>query len=541
MPHRAGYFALAYSWDHHCEDLLKSLRAGFSKVRAELNELMYDEAATPDALLNYYKKWHYNRELYDHLLEVTERKILTITSLGYRGYGVNRDLAGALQALERSERNPLRRSLDETFLRKADAVKDIIYLPRERVDGRSSEHIIEELCRKAGVNPGGHTPHAFSPMNLNWDRYFETMSAGTSWGANAAIFQRLFLKMGSSSATLMEGSTGLQNRQPVTQLKAIGNHNFRAMCRYIFETLPAFTPIGLDLLKRIHYLLSLGLDPEAGEFRRMDFPDRNGVTFDFGNFEREIKDLSWVLSETADTFHDLPRFVHNLARSYYMFIGIHPFWDCNGRVGRAFLNQMFMKKGLPPVTFRDNHEIFALPRYGGTMDDMHGYIKARIMKGISDYFYERNKLESLGFLNHRIYNVSFDSGFTFAQIDQGVHKIEGQFEAFVIDEGNPLTTAYRNACRVVLPNDFALYNMAIYCGFSDTPRGRWNQIAKLQHNFRISERESETEGVRVFDIEFLVQPGDAETGHPYFNCSVASEESGLQFNNRGLNYCYKVE
>jgi fido (protein-threonine AMPylation protein) len=541
MPHRAGYFALAYSWDHHCEDLLKSLRAGVEKVRVELNDSMRDGASTAEPLLNYYKKWHYNRELYDHLLETVGRKIFTIHSLGYRGYGVNRDLAEALGAVEQSERESLGRLLDETFLRKVDAVRGLIYFPRECVEERRSEYIVTELCNKMGLSPEGQTPHVLIQKGLNLDQYFRTMSSETSWQANTAIFQRLFLKMGSSSATLMTGSTGLHNRRSPVELKVIGNRNFRAMYRYAFETLHAFTPIGLDLLKQIHYLLSLGLDPEAGELRRIDFPDRNGVTFEFGNFEREMGDLSRVLSETAESFHDLPAFIRNLARSYYMFIAVHPFWDSNGRVGRAFLNQMFMKKGLPPVSFSDEDEIFALPRYGGAMDDMHRYIQARIMKGVADYYYERKKLESLGFLNRQVYNVFFDSGFTFSQVDQGVQKIEVQFDALVIDEGNPLAAVYRNRGRIVTPSDFALYNMAIYYGFSDNARGPWNHTTRLQHNFYIVERESEIGGVRIFDVGFVVEPGDADENRRYFNCSVAYEEGGLLFDNKGLNYRYRLE
>jgi hypothetical protein len=541
MPHRAGYFALAYSWDHHCEVLLTSLRAGFDKTRAELNELMHDAASTLDALLQYYRKWHYNRELYDHLLETTGQKIFTINSLGYRGYGVNMDLAAALAALEQNERGPLGKLLDETFLRNVSAVKDSIYLPRECVEGRSSGYIISELCKKMGLSPDEQTPHTLRPTtDLDLQSYFSVMSKETSWKANTTIFQRLFLKTGTSSSTLMSGSTGLHNRISPIEVKRIGNENFRRMCKYIFDTLHAFTPIGLDLLKEMHRLLSLGLDPEAGELRSKDFPDRNGVTFEFGNFEREIGDLSWVLSETAQSFHDLSFFIYNLARAYYMFIGIHPFWDSNGRVGRAFLNQMFMKKGLPPVNFDDPGEIFALPRYGGTMDDMHLYIRARIGRAVSDYCYERTKMENFGFLGSQIYNVAFDSGFTFSRVDAGDQKIEVQFEALVIEEWNPLAAVYRNSCRVVFPNDFALFNMAVYYGFSEDPGSQWRGVTKLEHNFYIVERPSELQGVRVFDVEFVVEPGEARCSR-YFNCSVAYEQGGLLFDNKGLNYCYRLE
>ncbi len=540
MPHRAGYFALAYSWDHHCEDLMRSLQAGFSKAHSEVDELIRDVPETRESLLNYYKKWHYNRALYRHLLDLIGRRIFTINSLGYRGYGVNRDLAAALGSLEGREREPLGRLLDETFLRKIDVVRRSIHVPQEWVDQRNSEHIIAGLCTKLGLKANGNIPRVLSPNVLDLDYYYKIMSSETSWQTNTDIFQRLFFRAGSASATLMEGSTGLHNQKSAMELKTAANESFRVTSKNIFETLHTFTDIGLDLLKDLHRLLCHGVDPQAGQFRRIDFPDRNGVTFEFGNFDREIGELSWVLSETASSFHDLPAFIYNLARCYYMLIGIHPFWDSNGRVGRTFLNQMFMKKGLPPVSFCDGDEIFALPRYGGTIEDMHEYLKARIMRGVSDYFYERTKLQALGLVSAGIHNISFDSGFTFSQIEQGVRRIEVQFEAFVITESNPLAGAYRNACRIVVPEDFALYNITMYCGFSDSPRGHWVHTARLQHGFHIAERDSEIDGIRVFDVECIVELGDRDKKWCYFNCSVAYEQGGLLFNNKGLNYCYRL-
>jgi hypothetical protein len=541
MPHRAGYFALAYSWDHHCEGLMRSVGAGFAKLHGELAQLMGDTSETPEELLSYYKKWHYNYALYHHLVDLIKRKVFTINSLGYRGYGTNQDLAEALETVKEREAELLGSLLDQTFFRKTDLLRRTIYLPPDRLDQRDSTYIISELCRSRGLTTDGQVPRVLHPVVLNLDHYYKTMSDQTSWQTNTAIFQRLFLKSGTSSATLMEGSTGLHTGTPVTALKAVANENFRRTSRYIFETLHDFTAIGLDLLKHLHHLLCEGLDLEAGQFRRIDFPDRNGVTFEFNNLDREIADLGWVLTEAADSFQDLAAFIRNLSRSYYMFIGIHPFWDANGRVGRVFLNQMFMKKGLPPVSFYDKEEIFALPRYGGVMDDMHEYIKSRIVRGVDDYFYERNKIEAVGALNSRIYNVSFDSGFLFCQIDQEVQRIEVQFEVLVVEDSGYFADHYRNTGRIVLSSDFALYNMSIFYGYSDTPGGYWVTTRRLQHGFYIAERGSEMEGVRAFDVEFVVKRDDADRGLRHFNCSLAHESGGLVFNNKGLNYRYDLE
>jgi len=36
MPHRAGYFAFAYQWDHHCHDLIQSIKDRFNQMLREL-------------------------------------------------------------------------------------------------------------------------------------------------------------------------------------------------------------------------------------------------------------------------------------------------------------------------------------------------------------------------------------------------------------------------------------------------------------------------------------------------------------------------
>ena len=65
MPHRAGYFVLAYSWDHHCQRLLDDLNEKLNHVKKEVSELQSDPAQDIEPLLNYYKKWHYNQNYTD--------------------------------------------------------------------------------------------------------------------------------------------------------------------------------------------------------------------------------------------------------------------------------------------------------------------------------------------------------------------------------------------------------------------------------------------------------------------------------------------
>ncbi len=537
MPHRAGYFVLAYAWDHHCQVLFESLEKKLQRVQREISELERDPSGEAEAILNYYKKWHYNNELYRRVMAEVKNRQYVINSLGYRGYGVNRELLNALGALE-SRYGRLETALYEQFYGKLKAVEKLLALAPDVARERRSAAVISELVRLLGRNPGEEMPRLEQEPLPDLDHYFRVMSQETSWQANEAIFQKMFFFVGASSITLMKGSAGLHDRHSCRELKLLANRNFVETGRELFASLKEYTEIGVDLLKRIHYCLSRDLDDNGGNFRAIDFPDRNGVTFEFDNFQRETADLAIVLEETARSFHHLPEFMYNLARSYYMFIGIHPFWDGNGRAGRCFLNLLFMKKGLPPLLLDDREEVLALPRYGGSMDDMHSYLQRRLRRAIKTYFYERWKLESFGLPDEKICCPAFDSGFTFRQIEGSPRRVEVSFDAYVCGDRH-LREILADQCKVVFPNDVLIEDMTVYCGFSDGPFEEWREPFSLREFYR-KEVDSEIPGVRAFDVDFAVTVPEA-VGNRYFSCSVASGRAGLIFNNKGLNYSYRLD
>ncbi len=386
MPHRAGYFALAYSWDHHCRRLYDILDGKLRQVEHAVAELEADGSGDSKAMRNRTKKRQDIQNLCRLTLAEIRGRQYVINSLGYRGYGVNHDLLGALNA----------------FAEKAEKLK-------ERIEGPlrgTAFHSDDDKDGSKGRDSG--TP--------DLSRYWQVMVRETSWDVNTAIFQRMFFASGCASMTIMKGSTGLHDGYSCQELKLRANRDFVHTVRGVFAGLADYTEIGMKMLKSLHYELTRSLDPHAGSFRQIDFPDRNGVTFEFGNFHREVSDLAVVLSETGHSFHRLDEFIYNLARSYYMFIGIHPFWDCNGRVGRCFLNSLVLKKGLPPITLNGDEEVLALPRYGGSMEDMHDYVTRRLHRATVIYLYERRKIETFGLSGKRVHNASFDSGFHFRQI-----------------------------------------------------------------------------------------------------------------------------
>ena len=179
--------------------------------------------------------------------------------------------------------------------------------------------------------------------------------------------------------------------------------------------------------------------------------------------------------------------------------------------------------------------MLALPRYGGSMEQMHGYLLARLKAATDVYFYERWKLETSGLLHREIYNVSFDSGFHFRQIGGRPARIEAGFEAYVCNDA-ALRQALEEHAAIVFPEDRLLYGMTIHCGIADAPFTEWRRPFSLTGNFYIKELGQEIEGVRRFDVDFTVDaPGQGEGG-PHFACSVASPEGRSHVTDKGLNY-----
>ena len=115
MPHRAGYFVLAYQWDHHCQALFESLKARVQHMEWEIGEMENQHAWDLESLTNYYKKWYYNNELFHSTFGEIQARQSTIDMLSRRGYGVNIELGRALDLLEQKYRSNLSDRLKNCF------------------------------------------------------------------------------------------------------------------------------------------------------------------------------------------------------------------------------------------------------------------------------------------------------------------------------------------------------------------------------------------------------------------------------------------
>lgn len=497
----------------------------------KLVELERAKPVSPGEILDYYAAWSSCNEEFSAIIESINKKQEAIHALGYRGYGVNRDLLKALEDIKNEYESNIRRILKKRFEKYLNKAVRYCIAAKSLTNEVSPAELISVLKPESRK----------TEIKINWfcKDYFRVKKE-TASNTNQKIFEKLFLGSGSESVTIMKGSIGHQNSLPEKTLKLVGNKNLMGLCRNIFSEPDKFKETGLDLLKKIHYMLSVDIDPHAGNFRQHDFEDRNGVTIEFGNFEREIKYLDEALREASKNRNSLEAFTGKLSQAYYMFLGIHPFRDSNGRVGRCFVNCMLLKKGLPPAILGDSSEILALPRYGGTVEDMRLYLKQSIRRAIDAYLYERSKLEQWGFLQNNISDVSFDSGFNFRIFEGRPALIEINFPVFLIAKNNPLHKQYLEQCRIVFADETAAKKLVLHCGFSQYRSGEWENVYDTDKYALLNEIKSPMQGVRILDAVFFVKATKKRLRlQHYFNCCVSSDNCEM-FNNKGLNYSFRL-
>ncbi|MBM6807771.1 Fic family protein [Faecalicoccus pleomorphus] len=119
-------------------------------------------------------------------------------------------------------------------------------------------------------------------------------------------------------------------------------------------------PISIELLKRVHYLLTRGTYDEfrytirkerPGEFKKNDYV--TGVNEVGSDPEEVASDVLSLLSEIKDV-SDENAFI---AGVYFhaRFENIHPFADGNGRVGRTLMNYYFIIHGIAPIIVHNEY------------------------------------------------------------------------------------------------------------------------------------------------------------------------------------------
>lgn len=536
-------YVSAYKWDNYCQMIYDRVHKNMDHMKWELGELYSQNPSDLLSLLHYYKKWHYNKELY----QVTCREFITrkyvIENMLKRGYGVNIDLANALGEIEKTELANINRQLGETFYRQLAPVQTYIFMPQEYINDYNSSTIIREICKKLLFDPESNIPFVpkNSPDNLPLKIFFDYKNIA---GENItfAIFKKMFLTLGETSKTIMKGSIGYEDFYSPQYLKTVANNNLKNLFEIICTSSIAHLTIDLDLLKQIHYFLYSGLDTpytcRPGEFRTFDFDDRNGVTVEEGKFLREVRVLEGYLKEINWQSADFYELIRGLSEVYHLIIAIHPFSDANGRVGKCFVNYIMLVKGLMPLIFEEAEEVLSLPRYGSSLLDIEAYFKNRILYSIDYYVRELKKIEKNGNLHKETGDVDFDSGFHFRTYRGYPLLIEVNFIAYVVSDPH-IVSDYEEKCRVIFPSKEVLYNMEIYTGLSYSHSVWEKEICMVSPTIEeIGLREN---NIRLFDVTLFLLLENEDMNYEFLEISVASSSSGQIFNNKGLNYCYKLK
>lgn len=540
-----------YDWDNNCQRIHDRIYLYLSHIKRELGEL---ESEAPDDMRNllyYFKKWHYNNELFNRTMEEVATRKNVIEMLNRKGYGVSTALAGDMGTIQQLEGQDCLPRLIHTFNRALESVKSRIYMPPEQIANRNSSYIIRELCKRLGEN---HEEHIFSttprppglppgvqhiPINV-----LRQIQQDTPPHAHLSILNRMFLELTEESSTIMEGTIGEVNVDTPQHLKFLASRNLRELFSYLYDTIDEELSIDLEWIKRIHYSLTRDLDTShtwrAGEFRKEDFEDRSGLTLEFGNFERGLDELGAMLGRVNWKTENLRTFTTNLAKFYYMLLGIHPFTDSNGRTAKCLINHLMLRRGLPPLLFDVHEEILYLPRYGGSTLMMEHYFLNRMTISIERYLFERDKKCHFGNLEKHFFKVDFDAGFYFRHVNGMFPLIEVDFNAYIIPDGNPHCGQYMNQCKIVLPDENLLNRLIIHYGFTREGQYEWEEKGELSPSI-FWKRGPDSRNIPFFNLTCFIQLGPHLAKYDNLEISVACPALGRVFNNKSLNYKYQMD
>lgn len=530
-----------YEWDHNCQRIHDAISGAFAHISRELSELEYDRfPENARELLNYMKKWHYNRELYRKTAEEVFSRKEVIESLLQEGYGVSTALAGDMESFTRNEIQWYEKGLEYTLHRVRDMLNRHIHLSREH--SGNSFYILKQLCRKLNLSEEEEIPRLENRRHGPSIETFFQVSAQMPPHAHMATLLKMFLSLTEESETIMTGSIGHINVDSPQQIKFIASRNIRELFEYMYHSLDGDLTVNIPLIEEIHYRLTRDLDSShswnAGRMRTEDFMDRSGLTFEYGNFQRGLTELESFLGGAGWHTDNFSYFRHILSMLYYMLIGIHPFTDSNGRTAKSLINFLLLRRGLTPVLFDKTAEVLCLPRYGGSPADMENYFDGRIRTSVHFYLEERQRLRELGLTEKHFFNIDFDSGFYFRHLNGLSPAIEINFKVYRIAPDHPLYENYCDRCRISVSADEELGEVEVFYGFTENNFGQWHYQSQDRCRYYRYLGKDEN-GVDVREATVLLPLEAHMAAYRFLEISVIA--SGRIFNNKSLNYSYRMD
>jgi Fic family protein len=149
-------------------------------------------------------------------------------------------------------------------------------------------------------------------------------------------------------------------------------YNQKVCYEFLADKIVAKTPLTIELVKDIHFLLTQGTFDEVrfikngerpGQFKKHDYVvGRHNVGEPPEMIPELIQELLDEVQESEGDPFKIAAYFHAKFEYY------HPFSDGNGRVGRTLMNYLLMVNGYPPVIIYDEDKKLyyeALEAYDG--------------------------------------------------------------------------------------------------------------------------------------------------------------------------------
>lgn len=182
------------------------------------------------------------------------------------------------------------------------------------------------------------------------------------------------------TAAVLFDNVALPDKSLTEQLEA---KNHQTALNYLFDHIARKEKIDEDLILRLHSILMNGIRPDAGLYRRHGVRI-TGVNLATANYLKVPDLMPKIIAKAEKTAKDI---IGLLANIHSKFEQIHPFSDGNGRIGRLFMNAIFLKENLAPAIIRqEQKQLYFTYLYKAQAKDNHSQLEDFLCDAVMDGF-----------------------------------------------------------------------------------------------------------------------------------------------------------
>lgn len=182
------------------------------------------------------------------------------------------------------------------------------------------------------------------------------------------------------TAAILFDNVALPDKSLIEQLEA---KNHQTALNYLFDHIARKEKVNENLVLKLHAVLMNGIRPDASLYRRHAVRI-TGVNLPTANYLRVPDLMPKVLALAAKKDNDI---IKLSARVHSRFEQIHPFSDGNGRIGRLFMNAMFLKANFAPAIIREGQKrLYYTYLYKAQTKDDHSQLEDFLCDAVMDGF-----------------------------------------------------------------------------------------------------------------------------------------------------------